>query len=252
MELDLKEVLSVLRKRLWIIIAFVVVGCVAVGIYNVYFTKPIYYATSKLIVNKSSDATGDAKLDLSSLNANIQLINTYKEILKTTAILDKVAAQHPEFGLSSEAINARIDVSSKTQSQVMTVGIRDTSHERAVGIANAVAQVFQVEVPKIMKVDNITILSQAKVAAHPVPISPNTRLNFTIAVVASLLISIGFILFLEYMDDSIRREKDVEQILGVPVLGTIKKIKKKDLAESKKASYQRVPGGEKSYAGSSS
>ncbi|MBD2866509.1 YveK family protein [Paenibacillus oceani] len=249
MELELKEVLQIVKRKLWIIISVVLIACLATAIFNIYFAKPIYSTSTKLIVNKSSDSSNTEKLDLGSLNANIQLINTYKEILKTPAILDKVAADHPEFNLSSEGINSRITVTSKEQSQVMTIGVQDTSHTRAVGIVNAVAEVFKQEIPRIMKVDNVTILSEAKVVQNPSPISPNIKLNMVIAVIASLLISTGLIFLLEYLDDSIKSEKDIELALGVPTLAMIRKIKKKDLKGRHKASYQRVAG-EKTYASS--
>ncbi|MFC3773513.1 YveK family protein [Paenibacillus sp. GCM10012303] len=249
MELELKEILLILKRKLWMLISIVLVACLATAVINLYFTKPIYSTSTKLIVNKSSESSSIDKLDLGSLTANIQLINTYKEILKTPAILDKVVADHPEFNLSAEGINSRITVTSKEQSQVMTIGVQDTSHTRAVGIVNAVAEVFKQEIPRIMKVDNVTILSEAKVVQNPSPISPNIKLNMVIAVIASLLISTGLIFLLEYLDDSIKSEKDIELALGVPTLAMIRKIKKKDLKGRHKASYQRVAG-EKTYASS--
>lgn len=249
MELELKEVLQIVKRKLWIIISVVLIACLATAIFNIYFAKPIYSTSTKLIVNKSSDSSNTEKLDLGSLNANIQLINTYKEILKTPAILDKVAADHPEFNLSAEGINSRISVNSKEQSQVMTISVEDTSHTRAVGIVNAVAQVFKQEIPRIMKVDNVTILSEAKAVENPVPVSPNVRLNFIIVFIASLLVSVGLVFLLEHLDDSIKSEKDIEQALGLPTLAMIRKIKKKDLKGRHKASYQRVAG-EKTYASS--
>lgn len=249
MEMELKEVLQIVKKKLWLIVLIVLAACLTTAIFNLYFAKPIYSTSTKLIVNKSSDSSNSEKLDLGSLNANIQLINTYKEILKTPAILDKVAADHPEFNLSAEGINSRISVNSKEQSQVMTISVEDTSHTRAAGIVNAVAEVFKQEIPGIMKVDNVTILSKAKVVDNPHPISPNVKLNMVIAVIASLLISIGLIFLLEYLDDTIKSEKDIELALGLPTLAMIRKIKKKDLKGRHKASYQRAAG-EKTYAGS--
>lgn len=249
MELELIQILAILRKKLWVLVSIVLVACVTTAAINMYITEPLYSASSKLIVNKSSDSLNSDKLDLGSLNANIQLINTYKEILKTPAILDKVVADHPEFNVSAEAINSRITVSSKEQSQVMTISIIDTSHIRAVGIVNAVAEVFRSEIPRIMKVDNVTILSEAKVVNSPAPVSPNIQLNLAIVFVASLVVSIGLIFFLEYLDDSIKSERDIEHALGLSTLATIRKTKKKDLKGRKAASYQRAVG-EKAYASS--
>lgn len=249
MELELRQILSIIRKRLWVLISIVLIACVATAVINLYFTRPLYSASTKLIVNKSSESLNSDKLDLGSLTANIQLINTYKEILKTPAILDKVVADHPEFNLTPEAINSRIIVSSKEQSQVMTLSVTDISQIRAAGIVNAVAEVFRREIPRIMKVDNVTILSEAKVVDSPVPVSPNTKLNLVIVFLASFLISIGIIFLIEYFEDSIKSEKDIEHVLGLSTLATIRKVKKKDLKGRKTVTYQRLVG-EKTYASS--
>lgn len=246
MELELKEYLGILKKRAWIIIAIVLAASVFSGVYSMNYAKRVYFASTKLIV---SNTAGQERMDLNSMNADLQLINTYKEILKTPVILDKVVANHPEFNLSSGSLYSKISISSKELSQVMTIGIQDTSQARAAKIANAVAEVFKEEIPTILRVNNVSILSEAQAVPDPVPISPNVQLNVIIAFVISLVISIAGVFLLERLNDSVKSEKDVEQLLGLPLLSVIPKNKKKYLARKKKSSLQRTVG-EKSYASS--
>jgi len=93
-----------------------------------------------------------------------------------------------------------------------------------VKIANGIAATFQQEIKTIMSVDNVQILAEAKVPAVPSPVKPKPYLNIAIAFVVGLMASVGIIFLLEYLDNTIKTEQDVEQILGLSVLGAIATI----------------------------
>ncbi|NEN80760.1 lipopolysaccharide biosynthesis protein [Paenibacillus elgii] len=233
MDFDLKAVMSVLRKRLWLIVLVVAVSCTAAGIVSYFFMKPVYEASSKLIINSSPDQAGVVKLDLNSVNTNISLVTTYKEIIKTPAIMDIVAKDHPEFGMTSEQLISKIKLSSVNETQVLTISIQDSSYEKAAHIVNAVFQVFQSQIPKIMKVDNVILLNQADPAKQPRPIKPDPLLNIALGFLASLMLSVGLVFLLEYMDDTVKTEEDVQRYLGLPTLALITQIDEQDLETNK-------------------
>lgn len=228
MEWELKEYLRIVRKRLWLIVAMVAIAASAAAVVSYFVLTPVYSASTKIIVNKSSDSTGTTVQDLNTVTMNIRLVDTYKEIIKTTGIMDKVAAKFPEFGLTGEQMIGKVRVSSVNDTQVMTLSVEDPSHETAVRLVNAITEVFKEEIPQIMKVDNVTILSPAKPLDNPAPVRPNPKLNMMIAVVVSLMLAIGVAFLLEYLDDTIKSEKDVEQILAVPLLATIGRMRSDD------------------------
>jgi capsular polysaccharide biosynthesis protein len=98
-----------------------------------------------------------------------------------------------------------------------------------VQIVNAVAKVFVDEIPKLMSVDNVSILNEAKLKDSPVPVKPNPKLNIAISIVVALMIGIGLAFLLEYLDDTVKTEQDVREILDLPTIAVIPKIKKKEL-----------------------
>jgi capsular polysaccharide biosynthesis protein len=249
MELELKEYFTIIRKRLWLITSFVLIACLTTGLISYYLISPIYEANTKIIVNKSSQYNDVNILDLNAVNTNIMLVNTYKEIIKTPAIMDKVITQHPEFGITSIKLAGIIKVTATNDTQVMTISVEDTSATEAVNLVNAVTDVFKTEIPSIMKVDNVTILNEAKLEEKPVPIKPNKKMNIMISFIVSLMISLGIVFLLEYLDDTLKTEKDVEQYLGLSTLGTISKIKKEDIQLDTSVDKKRMMG-ETTYASS--
>lgn len=231
-ELELRDYFQIVRKRSWLIVLIVVVVCLLVGVYSAFIKKPIYEASTKIVVNQKSTQSDVNQLDLNQINTNIQLINTYKEIIKTPAILDRVVANYPELHLSAEQLSKMVNVSSVNQTQVMTVQVQDTSYVRAAEIANAISDVFQKEIPTIFNVQNVSILNKASIEplTRPAPVSPNISLNIAIAFVIALMIGLGLAILLEYLDDTIKTEEDVKQILDMPTLAMIIKVGQEEKA----------------------
>ncbi|TLS52004.1 lipopolysaccharide biosynthesis protein [Paenibacillus antri] len=241
LELELKDYVKIVRKRLWLILTVVVLASIAAGVVSMYVLKPVYEASTKLIVNQSNEAaTGMQQLDLNAVNLNLRLIDTYKEIIKTPAIMDKVMSEHPKFGLTAGELSDKVRVSSVNNTQVMTLVVEDGSYERAAAIVNAISIVFQREIPSIMNVDNVSILNEAPSNASPSPVKPNVKLNIAIAFVVSLMVMLGIAFLLEYLDDTIKTERDVETVIGLPTLTAIAKTTDEDFTHGAKSSKRKV------------
>ncbi|RED65811.1 YveK family protein [Cohnella lupini] len=234
-ELDLKDYIRILRKRIWMILVIVIVCSSITAIVSMVWLQPIYQASTKLIVNKTDEALNASQLDINAVNLNIRLIDTYKEIIKTPAIMDKVVQEYPDLGLTSEQLTSQVKISSVNNTQVMTVSVQNSSFRKATEIVNAISVVFIRQIPTIMKVDNVSFLAPANPDKTPLQVKPQPVLNTAIAFIVSLMLAIGVALLIEYMDDTIRTEQDVDQYLGLPLIGLIPVQKEEDTKEKNKA-----------------
>lgn len=228
-ELDLRQYMLIIRKRLPLIVLFVVLCSAAAAVFSVFFKDPLYEASTKIIVNQTSSQLATGQLDLNQINSNIRMIDTYKEIIKTPAILDKVAAQYSALGFTAEELAQKIKVSSVNNTQVMTLVVEDVDYRKAAETVNAVSNVFREEIQHIFKVENVSILNEADLEAQPNPVSPNVPLNIAIAFVVSLMLGVGIVFLLEYLDDTIKTEADVMEYLGQPTLAMISKMNPEDV-----------------------
>ncbi|MHA6481496.1 YveK family protein [Paenibacillus sp. strain BS8-2] len=243
-ELDLRQYITIIRKRLPFILILVLVSSVTAAIFSLYFKDPLYEASTKIIVNQTQSQLATGQLDLNQINTNIRMIDTYKEIIKTPAILDKVAEGYPELGLTAEQLADMIRVSSVNNTQVMTLVVEDTEYRKAADTVNAVSNVFREEIQHIFKVENVSILNEADPEREPGPVSPNVPLNIAIAFVVSLMVGVGIVFLREYLDDTIKTEADVMEYLGQPTLAMISKVNMEELAEnqSRRAAKPYVRG----------
>ncbi|MFD0961653.1 YveK family protein [Paenibacillus chungangensis] len=244
-ELELRHYFAIIRKRLVFILLFVVLCSAAAAIYSIYFKDKMYEASTKIIVNQTASQLATGQLDINQINSNIKMIETYKEIIKTPAILDKVASQYPGLELTAEQLASKIRVSSVNNTQVMTLVVQDIHYRKAAETVNAVSLIFQEEIQNIFKVENVSILNSADPEASPGAVSPNVPLNIAIAFVVSLMLAVGVVFLLEYLDDTIKTEEDVLEYLGQPTLAMISKMNTEEAKSGgKQVSNQTYKAGE--------
>jgi capsular polysaccharide biosynthesis protein len=223
--ISLRELFYTLRKRIWLIISITVIATLLSGIYSFYLATPIYSSSTQLLVNEEKN--DQSMYNIGEIQTNLQLINTYNVIINSPAILDLVVKEL-DLGQTSEELNSMITVGSEKDSQVLNITVQNPDPAVATDIANTIAKVFQEEIVKIMNVDNVSILAKAKTKENPSPIKPQPVLNIAIALVVGLMLGVGLSFLLEYLDNTIKSEMDVEKVLGLPVLGAIHTIGDKE------------------------
>ncbi|AWE06773.1 capsular biosynthesis protein [Lysinibacillus sp. 2017] len=219
--ISLQEIAKIIRKRLLLIIILMVISVgISAGI-SFYVLTPIYQAQTQILVNQNSNP--EEAYSWNSTETDLRLINTYNVIITSPVILTPVI-EELELDVTPGQLMSQISVSNESGSKVVNISVLDANPLQAVEISNTVAEVFKKQIPKLMSVDNITILSAAKLSDTPSPVKPNKRLNIAIAAVIGLMLGVGIAFLMELLDTTIKNEKDIEEILGLPVIGVVGSI----------------------------
>ncbi len=218
MEIDLRELWQILKKRVILIITIVLIALITSVIISYWLLTPIYEASTEILVNKKEN--NQIAYNINDISADLKLIQTYSVIITSPRIINLVIAEN-NLPYTVEQLTKKININTVKDSQVMKITVQDESQANAAFIANAVVNVFQREIVKIMKVDNVQILTEAVVLANPVPVKPKPILNIVIAVFLGIMLGASLAFFLEYLDTSIKTEDEVERLLSIPVLGAI-------------------------------
>ncbi|MDT3496333.1 Wzz/FepE/Etk N-terminal domain-containing protein [Bacillus toyonensis] len=238
--INLKELFHILKKRLAMILVIAFGAAIVSAIISFFFMTPIYQSSTQILVNQKKQE--GAAIQYNEVQTNIQLTNTYKVIIKSPVILDQVK-EKLGLNITVQELNTKIEVANEKDSQVVAVTAQDKDPKLARDIANTTAEVFQGEVAKIMSVDNVTVLSKAEIAENLSPIKPRPMLNVVIAFVVGLMASVGLAFLLEYLDNTVKKEEDVESLLGLPVLGIVARMDEETLnVKSHATSSRKVRG----------
>ncbi|WP_182683077.1 hypothetical protein [Staphylococcus simulans] len=75
-----------------------------------------------------------------------------------------------------------------------------------------------------MNIDNVSTLSKAENAKK---VAPKPIINGLISLIVGLIIALIIVTLKELLDRRIKTEKEVEEVLGLPVLGSISDFGKK-------------------------
>jgi capsular polysaccharide biosynthesis protein len=218
--ISLKELFAVLRKRLWMISTITLTAVLISAIVSYFFITPIYQSSAQILVNQKKQ---EGVFQPGEIQTNLQLINTYNVIIKSPAILDKVI-EELNLDMSVQQLTEKINVVSEKDSQVISVAVQDPDPKAARDIANTTAEVFKTEIANIMSIDNVSILAKAEIIKDQGPVKPRPMLNIAIAAVVGLMTSVGLAFLLEYLDNTIKKEQDIEAVLELPVLGVVARM----------------------------
>lgn len=234
--ISLKELLQTLRKRLSLILSITFLAVLVSGIISYFFITPIYQASTQLLVNQSKNE--QTQFQYNEIQTNLQLINTYNVIIKSPAILDLVIKEL-DLDMTVSQLNSKITVQNEKDSTVVNLSVQDPDAALAAKIANKTADVFKKEIVKIMSVDNVSVLAKAETGENPSPIKPQPLMNIAIAMVVGLMAGVGASFLLEYFDNTVKTEQEIEKLLGIPVLGVIAIMDEAKIAENNKRKSER-------------
>ncbi|MCF7609012.1 YveK family protein [Staphylococcus haemolyticus] len=216
--LDLSKFINAIKKNWKLILLLPIIFMLISVLITLFLMKPEYEANTQVLVNQKEK---NSELMAQEVQSNIQLVNTYSEILKSPRILDEVAKKNKKYSASD--IKGMLTVTTQAESQILNVNVENGSKKDAEKVANDIANVFSDKMPDIMNVDNVSVLSSAKGTASKV--SPNLLLNLAIGLILGLILSLIVIVLKEMFDKRIRTEEDIEKELNIPVLGSIQKLK---------------------------
>ena len=160
----------------------------------------------------------EQSLQYSDLQISRQLVQTYREIARSRRVLDSVI-DNLKLDYSYGQLREKVEVTSVRDTEVIHITVTDPNPRLARRIANQVADSFKAQTEEIMQLESVTILDYAVIPSRPV--SPRIPLNIAIALVVGLMVAAGLVFLLEYLDNTVKTPEDVQEYLGLPVLGII-------------------------------
>ncbi|HDF0495594.1 TPA: capsule biosynthesis protein CapA [Staphylococcus aureus] len=215
---DLVKLLNILKKNIKLLLILPAI-CLVVSAALTFFVMPDKYTASTQILVNMKKSSSD--LAFQNVQSSLQSVNTYTEIIKSPRILDKVSREF-DGQYSTAELNSFLKVTNQTNSQIITVSVTTGNKSESDKIVNRISKVFAHDMPKIMGVDNVTILSSAH--DNAVKVSPIVSVNLVISIIVGIVLAILIIFLKELLDKRIKTEEDVESQLGLPILGSIQKF----------------------------
>ena len=207
-EIDVLALLHKLwtKKLLILFTAFYFAVFSFLGTY--FFIQPTYTSTTRIYV--VNQATDNNNLSAQDLQAGTYLANDYKEFITSNDVLSEVI---------KDELAKMISVNIPTDTRLISISVNAKTGQDAQTLANKVREVASEKIKKVTKVEDVTTLEEAKLPESPS--SPNIKRNVLLGAVLGGFLAVVGVLVREILDDRVRRPEDVEDVLGMTLLGII-------------------------------
>ena len=221
-EIDVFAMLKTLWKRKFSIVLVALVFAIAAFGYSAFLAKKEYQSTSRIYVVSRQNQDNNA-LTNSDLQAGSYLVKDYREIILSQNVLTQ-AIEELKLDLTPAELSKKISVSVPTDTRILSITAKDGDPKEAARIANGLRNVAAEKIISVTKVSDVTTLDEAEVPQSPS--SPNIRRNVLLGFIAGAGLMVVLMVVVEVLDDRVKRPEDVEELMGLTLLGIVPDIKK--------------------------
>ena len=224
-EIDLIDLFGYYMSRLWLLIAAVVIGAVIAGAYTHYMIPDRFTAVSRMYMISASSSS---VVDLSDLNIGASLSNDYVELMKSRPIIEDVINELG-LGYTYEQVLDMIRLDVVTNTRIIKISATSTDPEEAMNIANQMARIAKIRLPKIMDAPSPSIAEEAVLPTQKS--SPSLSRNVMMGSMVLLFLVLAILTIQYLLDDTVQTSEDVEKEFGILPMtvipeGTIEGLKK--------------------------
>jgi len=221
-EIDVFAMLKTLWKRKFSIVLVALVFAIAAFGYSAFLAKKEYQSTSRIYVVSRQNQDNNA-LTNSDLQAGSYLVKDYREIILSQNVLTQ-AIEELKLDMTPAELSKKISVSVPTDTRILSITAKDGDPKEAARIANGLRNVAAEKIISVTKVSDVTTLDEAEVPQSPS--SPNIRRNVLLGFIAGAGLMVVLLVVVEVLDDRVKRPEDIEELMGLTLLGVVPDIKK--------------------------
>lgn len=218
-EIDILLLLKTIWRKKFLIILTALFGAGIAFVYSSFLVTPQFDSTTRIYV-VSQNVEAGAGLTSQELQAGTYLVKDYKEIILSQDVLTQVAT---ELNLN-ENLKEKVSVSIPVDTRIVSISVRDADPNEAARIANSLRTFAAQKIVEVTKVSDVTTLEEAVPAEEPS--TPNIKRNILLGLLAGGILATGIILAMEVLDDRVKRPQDIEEVMGLTLLGVVPDSKK--------------------------
>lgn len=217
--ISISEIFEALKKRWILIVSITLVATLISGILSFLVIKPTYETSTKVFIGKEEN-------NLEGYNSNdIQmyqkLLQTYAETIKTNEVV-QAAINNTGADLTVKDVKASLTVTPVSDTQILQIKYQNNDPKLAKEILENITNEFIILSKELVPNGNVRVIEAVQLPEDPV--APNKKMNIAIAFLLGLMVSVGLVFLLEYLDNTFKNKENLERELDIPVLGVIPSI----------------------------
>ena len=216
--MTLLELLQLVQKHLKFVIALPVGCAIAAAVACFGFMPDTYTATTNMyVLTKAANAQG--AVSNADLSASQMLTNDVASLIKSDRVMKDTAAALNMTSLKGYDIS----VESETTTRVLSVSVEGEDAQSTAIIANGLAKSVSSVAQEVMDVQSVNVIDEA--STPETPSGPKRALYTLVAFLGGLFVAVAVVVLRDMVNTKVRGADDVEELLGMPVVGRIPAMK---------------------------
>ncbi len=214
--IKIEDLIETLKKRWKMIVAITTIATIFSIILSFFIIAPKYEASTKVFIGKENSQ--DINYSATDVQMYQQLLKTYAEVIATNDLVEK-AINKKDLAITSGEVLKNLTVTPRTNTQILEIKYTSEDNILAKDVVDSITNEFIKSATELIPNGTVKIIENVKMPENP--ISPNKNMNIAIAFLIGLMISVGLSFLVEAMNNTIKTNEQLEQILELPVIGTI-------------------------------
>ncbi|MDD5794509.1 YveK family protein [Clostridium sp. HCP1S3_B4] len=216
--IKIQDIVDALKKKWQLIVSITLASTILVTIVSFFLIKPKYEANTKLFIGKESSASTDQNYNSNDVQMYQKLLKTYSVTIATSDLVER-AFEDAGIDVDANKALAGLTVTPQTDTQILEISYTSENKEECKDVVQAITDEFIKTSPELITNANVKVIEEVKLPTAPV--SPNKKLNIAVGFLLGLAVGVGIALLLAIMDSTFKDKEQLEQVMGLPVLGVI-------------------------------
>lgn len=216
----IEDILDGVKKRWQLIVSITLAVTIIATVANFFLIKPKYQATTDIFIGKNVTDKKDeaASYNNSEIQMYQKMLKTYASLINTTDLISNAFEAAGITDISANQAKSALVVEPQTDTQIIVIKYTNTNKQLAKDVVEAITKEF-IKVSPNYYDTSVNVIESVKLPTDPV--SPNKKTNILIAFIFGFILGVGASLILYMLDSTFKDKEDLEEIIGLPVIGVI-------------------------------
>lgn len=215
--ISISEIFEALKKRWILIVSITLVATLISGVLSFFVIKPTYETSTKVFIGK--EESNQEGYNTNDIQMYQKLLQTYAETIKTNEVVQAAINSTNNTDLTVPAVKGALTVTPVSDTQILQIKYQNKNPEVAKEILESITNEFVILAKELVPNGNVRVIEAVQLPENPV--APNKKMNVAIAFLLGLMVSVGLVFLIEYLDNTFKSKEELERELDIPVVGII-------------------------------
>lgn len=215
--ISISEIFEALKKRWILIVSITLVATLISGVLSFFVIKPTYETSTKVFIGK--EESNQEGYNTNDIQMYQKLLQTYAETIKTNEVVQAAINSTNNTDLTVPAVKGALTVTPVSDTQILQIKYQNKNPEVAKEVLESITNEFVILAKELVPNGNVRVIEAVQLPENPV--APNKKMNVAIAFLLGLMVSVGLVFLIEYLDNTFKSKEELEKELDIPVVGII-------------------------------